>query len=428
MKKKMKKLLFSISLSMFSLFSFSQVGFTSFDIPNSDNLIGSGMSSAAITSDCQSCDAALDPNLRSKIIYYKQSNLRDWLNKYFLSTEQQRRVMKNDASSNVDLNAVVNSIPIKFGYNSNNSKQYNYWSNKYIEWTNTRLISIDDIVYLFMADSRDQLEAWLECKKKTCGLTSANHTENEIFLDVEKIRDGRYNISITNLSKAKIKITEIQVDDVLEKISGKKFREKRKINNKGGKALAIYASKSTMDVNFSITVAYDVVGENDNETIEVTYRVKPELPDAPIGAIISTTLTYEQFLKVNQIENLSSSEQIWLPCDGRPVSNGNYITQTPDLRGVFIRGANIMDVNENNHTDPVDNTRKNPDNTIVGDYQDDAFESHRHSSDYPHNDGSWGAISGPGNQSGRTGRNTTSVGSNETRPKNITVLYLIRVR
>jgi hypothetical protein len=419
-----KNLLFIAGLLILKISAYGQVKFTSFEIPIQNE-------KAALvkeSDDCESCDRALDPQLREKTIYYKQSNLRDWLYQYFQSNEQQRSEMKSKAQNDISLSAVIQSVPIKFGYNSNQSKEYNYWNNKYVEWTNTRLISIDDIAYLFKSDSKDQLKAWLECKRISCSFTSADYAEKSIFLDIEKIRDGKYNITLTNLSLANIRIKGIQVDKVIEKETGKNFRIRQKINNKGGSVSALFSSKSTLDVDFSISVTYEIVGTDDIGTINVIYRVKPKLPDAPIGTIISTTVTYDQFLSINQIRNLSSSEQIWLPCDGRTVPNGNFITKTPDLRGVFLRGANVIDINEVLHTNPVISNQSNPDNTKVGDFQDDIFKSHTHG----YLSSSRQDVSGRGSTSdfawNAASYTTSATGGSETRPRNITVIYLIRVR
>lgn len=431
----MRKILLFFGLGLISLTVSGQNEFTTFEIPSQEKEMASFKSS----SNCESCNAALDPALRQRTTYYKQSNLRDWLYQYFKSNEEQRRAMKNASSSDANLSAVVKSIPIKFGYNSNESKEYNYWNKKYVEWTNTRLISIDDIAFLFKSDSEDQLQAWLECKRTSCIFSAANYADKSIYLDIEKIRDGRYDISLTNLSIANIRITEIQVDDILEKVSGKNFRVGRKVSNKGGNLTATYTSKSTIDVDFSISLTYEILGTNDESTTSVTYRIKPQLPDAPIGTIIATTLTYEQFLNVNQIQDLSSSEQIWLPCDGRPVPNGNFITKTPDLRGLFVRGANVMDVNEKLHTGGVNKQQSNPDNTNIGSVQLDAFQGHKHFSentlvkrgvdDLPNVPDQRPNQRGANNSAGvhDAGYGKPRI-SSETRPKNITVIYLIRVR
>ncbi|MCK8520119.1 hypothetical protein M0D21_00955 [Aquimarina sp. D1M17] len=423
-----KKYSILIALLLFEMTLVAQINHVTFEIPKQNKNV------SLYANNCDSCNAALNPELKEKIQFYKESNLRDWLYQYFKSNEEQRRIMKREASSNLNLNAVVKSIPIKFGYNSNQSSNYNYWNKKYIEWTNTRLISIDDVVYLFKENSQDQLQAWLECKKVSCSFSAAVYADKSIFLDIKKIRNDTYDITLTNLSLANIKITEIQVDETLEKISGRKFKINGKVSNKGGSVNASYKSKSTLDVNFSIAVSYDILGTNDEDTTIASYIVKPELPEVPVGTVIASVMSYEQFLRINQIENLSSSEQIWLPCDGRSVPNAIFISKTPDLRGVFIRGANIMDKNQSLHTDLVQDQQKNPDNVAIGELQLDSFKKHSHNYSrdlYSHRAGTGRNNNNvPRSQDGenQSNRITTETGGSETRPKNITVIYLIKVR
>ena len=102
------------------------------------------------------------------------------------------------------------------------------------------------------------------------------------------------------------------------------------------------------------------------------------------------------------------------------------------MRGLFIRGANIMDINEGLHTKPVDILQSNPDNTEVGKFQKDEFKKHNHTL------GNAGRAEWQSNElvnkqrvrhDGGVGISTSFSGvSTETRPKNISVIYLIRVR
>lgn len=387
----------------------------------------------SLSDNCSSCNAALNPELLKKQTLYHQSNLRDWLYQYFKSTEEQRKEMKSSSSNDINLAAVVNTIPIKFGYGSDESSQHIYWSKKYTEWVNTRQISIDDIIYIFKQESDDQLKAWLDCRKISCSST-ANYADEKIFMEITKIREGNYDISLTNYSIAPIKISEIQVPDFLFKKSGKDFKVGKKVSQKGGKVIGTFSSSQSLDENFSVKLTYKVLATNDENTVIATFKKILGLPEVPIGTIISTTMTYEQFLKANQFENLSSAEQKWLPCDGRIVINGNFITTTPDLRGIFIRGANVMDKNENLHTKPVSDKQRNPDEPQWGDTQGDALKTHKHYYSSPGNPGffcvNFGCSSGMfhGNLLQKLTENVEEKEVNETRPKNLSTLYLIKVR
>jgi hypothetical protein len=138
----------------------------------------------------------------------------------------------------------------------------------------------------------------------------------------------------------------------------------------------------------------------------------------PIGTIIPSMLTQAQF-------NGQVGSGYWVIADGSSCTGTAYASVTgyvtvPDLRGVFLRGKN------NGRSDG----NQNPDGDLtLGTYQADAFASHTHS--YPA-DGDNGLQNNNhasnGNGTGGTNSNTVaSAGGNETRAKNVTVNYFIRV-
>jgi microcystin-dependent protein len=135
----------------------------------------------------------------------------------------------------------------------------------------------------------------------------------------------------------------------------------------------------------------------------------------------------------------------WLLCDGSPVSRTQYAAlfsvvgtasgsgdgsttfNLPDLRGMFLRGANGSQSNTN-FWDPDVSWRTNEfaggnAGNAVGSVQADQFRSHYHSNGTaPLGD----AVQPGGFGSPTTFGNTGSTGGNETRPKNVYVNYIIR--
>ncbi len=180
-----------------------------------------------------------------------------------------------------------------------------------------------------------------------------------------------------------------------------------------------------------------------------------------MGTIISSYLNFEQFNAAAQ-NNFSSPGSIWTsryskwaPADGREVSNSKFqlITgqlKVPDMRGVFIRGLNQFDfgspvVLSDSHKDPEANR-------VVGSFQPDAVVNHNHtvndpghahavSSGYSTSSGSKGTPGGEltngGNGNGNkwvhpaernvTGITLASYGDAETRPRNVSLYYYIRI-
>jgi len=122
---------------------------------------------------------------------------------------------------------------------------------------------------------------------------------------------------------------------------------------------------------------------------------------------------------------------VWVLMDGREVSGSDFsmlsgINKIPDARGKFLRmnnnGANCNDKN---------NCAYDPDNTKLGEFQNDNFKSHHHTQRFGNVKGhfsSSGWESVPHVDRGSTnGQTTTLSGGSETRPKNISVNYYIKV-
>lgn len=135
----------------------------------------------------------------------------------------------------------------------------------------------------------------------------------------------------------------------------------------------------------------------------------------PIGSIQASLLTETQFQ--------SQFGAGWVLAKGQNVSGSNYANITgsltvPDLRGVFLRGKN------NGRSDG----NENPDGeSSLGTYQGDQLSSHNHTYTRSSSvDPGWGQYAaGGGANSNQVA--VTSTGGNETRSKNVTVNYFIRI-
>ena len=84
---------------------------------------------------------------------------------------------------------------------------------------------------------------------------------------------------------------------------------------------------------------------------------------------------------------------------------------TADLRGVFVRG---LDKGAGKDIDGA--------SRALASYQADEFASHAHQA-YAPTSGGPANLANPGHGIGNIYQNTTSVGGNETRPKNVALLY-----
>jgi hypothetical protein len=130
-----------------------------------------------------------------------------------------------------------------------------------------------------------------------------------------------------------------------------------------------------------------------------------------VGDVIQSMLTEEKFIQENGAG--------WVLANGRNVAGSKYATligaSIPDLRGQFLRGKN------NGRSDG----QENPDGDVaLGTPQTDELRSHTHTF-FKHNIQGGGA--GPAVNQGGSNINTSATGGAETRPKNVTVNFFIKI-
>jgi hypothetical protein len=136
-----------------------------------------------------------------------------------------------------------------------------------------------------------------------------------------------------------------------------------------------------------------------------------------VGAVQSAMITEAQFQ--------AQFGTGWVLADGRSVAGSKYASITgsaniPDLRGMVLRGKN------NGRVDG----KENPDgDSSLGTYQSDEFKSHYHIFSINYNSGALSGAQGntPNAGANTFNGNTDNSGGNETRMKNVTVNYFIRI-
>lgn len=111
--------------------------------------------------------------------------------------------------------------------------------------------------------------------------------------------------------------------------------------------------------------------------------------------------------------------------DGSDTGSGTHFT-LPDLQGQFLRG---WDNSAGTDPDAADRTANNTGGDTadhVGSEQADAFKSHIHDFDYKANGAASGTDDGEIEGTPNTTHDTNATGGNETRPKNVYVMYIIK--
>jgi len=185
---------------------------------------------------------------------------------------------------------------------------------------------------------------------------------------------------------------------------------------------------------------------NDN-----VFRSLVSKSDLPVGTIISSILQPEVFLRaLGENINFNTTESNWCLADGRNVvgSTFNLVTSSnniPDLRGMFLRGVNQNRSDE--FSDPDGNRE-------AGDFQFDATKmpntafytsnagGHTHSyrstdngplldnpvsQDNPNWKNRYGVVDSKRTSNEGVHQHQITGGDIETRPKNISVFYYIKI-
>lgn len=161
--------------------------------------------------------------------------------------------------------------------------------------------------------------------------------------------------------------------------------------------------------------------------------IRQDVDDTPVGTVISygSTSIPEGYLLADGACKLKSEFSALFAVIG--ISNGECTVSTandgfniPDLRGKFIRGADLAAGNDPDAASRTACSVGGNTGDNVGSCQDDEFESHTHTlSGFA----SRGFVSGPsviGSSTANTTYNSGSSGNSETRPKNVYLVYLIK--
>jgi hypothetical protein len=166
-----------------------------------------------------------------------------------------------------------------------------------------------------------------------------------------------------------------------------------------------------------------------------------------LGTVIASVLEYDHLIAITgdpAVTNPATSG--WIPADGRSIAGSKLSAQTglqtaPDLRGRFLRGLNTIYSNGQpglvisaaDEDDPSSNRK-------AGDYQGDSFKLHSHVASGHINGSVCGSNGTHDVDSGGDKWNcdpnlgdhnvvvsVTPFGGSETRPKNVSMYYYIKI-
>lgn len=384
------------------------------------------------------CNDLFDKDLKTTYSTYNQRESKQIIFKYFKSDQTTRKKMQNDFSIEGSASAVIKKIPIDVGLNIGSSSSKNKYYSMYRETIDNNYVSDEILQSLYLtALPEKSFNSYDKCLTlcgdifNSAGITLRNIStqDNLIVLELRfksSPAGGKITIQDAIYSTGTI-VGEKKLSKNIEILDGQVLYEHIKLRN-------------NEDITVSITFKE---GGINPASLSIKNKKKKRSSDTPLGTIVASILNYSEFLKLNGLEFESDINKIiWVPCDGRDIGTqeGTYGAfvggKTPDLRGLFIRGANNMGNPSSKIPTPIAENL-NPDNTPVGKVQLDGLKSHQHNYRATAQGSNWlkvhsfynGNYGNEKNGNNATNQTEPNTGfTKETRPKNMTVYYYIKIR
>lgn len=392
-----------------------------------------GTSSTFGQTSLKDCNVVFDKNLKAKFNSYNRQEFRQFLYSYLLANHEKREILKKKASGSMGMRAIIKAIPIDFNLTRDNINNKKFLQNlKSI--VEKRGYVTDEETNLFIGEFFQEpiFQSYQVCLRVTERVLL---NESGVFATIEGDINDSFIVKLKFTNKyglEKINIKKAVFDGAIIKHGLSLSRGTVIKNNQ-----TIYQHlKRIQNLPLNISISF----EEGISGISKTYSIEKDSEHSkkvPIGTIIISTLDYQSFLDVNNDKqrNFDIKKSTWSPCDGRNVTGSKYGSKrvhVPDLRGVFIRGINNMNVAG---SAPLNSAQLNPENKLAGEFQKMQIEKHRHSyinkltSEPIHGlarscscAGAHGAIRPEWMCPGTLNRN-----GGETRPKNRTVYYYIEI-
>jgi hypothetical protein len=385
------------------------------------------------TKECD-CNDPLNKDLTTKFTSTEYRDFKDWLFIYIQSDVTKRTQMKNDKSASfmAKAAAIVDGFPMK-GENQTDLKSASEDQTYYrVEQTVLQNKFLTDQQFNLVVSEQmgiNQLVGYKACLN-LCEKILGNGITANVGGDVNDILFIQVNFNSTSGGE-KITLKDNALFSNLEPIGNLVFKDGLVIRDRQSRTQFF----KRIDAKKNASFVFNVIENIKVIPLELPGILEANQQATPIGTIVASVLDYSSFLEVNGLKEFNTNDMtkaIWIPCDGRILTVSKYAKfsggRVPDLRGVFLRGANDYQVIFDN-VGVVSDSQKNPENKAAGEFQQDAFRNHTHPFDE-----AWG-FSGAGSNNPPTNGGHASVkttkespsGDVETRPKNVTVFYYLKI-
>ncbi|MBL7952059.1 MAG: hypothetical protein JNM62_10095 [Flavobacteriales bacterium] len=364
---------------------------------------------------------------------FEISDMREWLYRYMVSSEQEQRQMKRNKNFSWSNKAsgFVEALPVSGSnhLNANSARSEDRFYQMQLMAINQQYLTdyqFKDIVSDRFSDNMlSAYKACLEvCKQQQIGVSylTGGDMAGIFFIQVQydsKPAGGSVTLKGPALYTGMIPVGTNLFVDGLVLADGRGFSQYFKRVDSRVPASLVINVREQMSVPALQIPGVPVVDRN----------------ATPIGSIVSSVLPYNEFMAANGFESMTAAMDLsvipWVPCDGRAVGSSMYGKYSggnvPDLRGQFLRGINDYGVPSPSLA-PLSDNRKNPEGQSAGQFQDDGVGNHTHGYLTNNTPGtSVGLACAPNNASSVFSTQGNSGATGDTRPRNVTVYFYIRI-
>ncbi|MEQ6121473.1 hypothetical protein [Reichenbachiella sp. MALMAid0571] len=383
----------------------------------------------SVAQNCD-CSEALSSDLKTFSTDFNSKKAKEYFYEYFSSSVTERKDLVKNSSNEFGLDVVIKKIPVGFQSKDNSSKSLNTLRQIEREVVNTGYFTDENLEVLITEYiSTEQLEAYKACLK-----VCSQQYKNGVYIRTGGDLENSFYVQvhfINSVDKEKVTLQEDINYEGCEPINGLTLSKGTEIKN--GKSVTQFFKRKNAEESAIISVEFTDGINVDPIHIEGNKTVKFIIP---IGTIVASPLSPSEFIKLSGSTDITDYEEnIWTPCDGRKVTGSTYYLQinhfVPDLRGQFIRGFNQMLSSDEAVTYSNGINPDEKDNSKVNgySYQKDELKSHSHSIKYEEEKVAkhskyqrtvWEVQDGDQTSTQKTG-------GSETRPKNLSVYYYIRI-
>lgn len=400
------------------------------------SLLGIGSLSAfgQLVDAISECNKFMEQDIRTTYTTYDRTMAKAWFYEYFKSNTEKRNSMKKDRKDDFGFNAIVEAVPIGGNATFSNSSAKDVFSKIENEAISEGYVSNENLELLITTFvPTEAFTSYNNCLKLV-GRVLLNNSAG-VKVSIASETDDIVVLKLEFNSSPADKTITIENADYTggDPLHGKKLVTGKVIRDR---QVIFEQIKRETAKDLTITINFREGGvEGFTSMIASTTKKSLEVK-VPIGTIISSLLPYKAFMEVNGFkETTNLSLLTWVPCDGRTVASSLFAENgggqtAPDLRGVFLRGVNEYYVAG---AGPLKTERLNTEGKVAGEFQPDGLKKHTHNQIWGQNGGTPNTIAQGNNLANFKAYKmlqTTSEnigGTEETRPKNITVYYYIKI-